>query len=140
MVDPNRMAISYGIEDLEEGILDQSVVANIKTLLSDTREKVTLRAVLQNYVCAVLGVHDPNKGHNVGMVAGFVVKLYLPLLKSSLPRVESKLVQGLDRVLLSGENILSGVYDAVSTHSKNASQFKSSSEAEAQAVLWCALS
>ena len=136
VVDSNGVAVRNGIQDLEKGILDQSIITNIETLLGDAREEITLGAVLQNDIGAILRVHNLNQRDHVGVTAGFVVELDLSLLEASLPRVESELVQGLDRILPSGKDILSGVYYAIRTHSENAGQFKPSGKAEAQTIFW----
>jgi hypothetical protein len=58
VVDSNRVAVFHGIQDLKESTLGQSIVAYILALLGDVGEQITFRAVLDDDVGAVNGVHD----------------------------------------------------------------------------------
>ena len=98
MVDPNRVAVVYSIQNLKKGLLDQVVITNIIPTLRDTREQVALGTVLQHNKCAIFRVHDLDQGNHIGMLAGLMVELNLTLLKSPLSWVQTNLVQGLDSI------------------------------------------
>lgn len=85
VVDSNRMAVLHGIQDLEEGALGKRIIANILALLGDVGKQITFRAVFDDNVCAVRGVHDFYQRDNVGVGTGLVVKLDFPLLELPLP-------------------------------------------------------
>lgn len=53
-----RMAVANRIQDLEKCLLGHQIVSNVAASLSDTGEQVTFRAVLEDDVCAVVGIHD----------------------------------------------------------------------------------
>jgi hypothetical protein len=129
------MAKLNGVQDLEECLLDEVVVPNIGTAFRDAREQVSLRAILQNYIGAVFGIHDFEQGDNIGMMAGLVVQLDFPLLESSLAGIQSNLVQGLDRVLDLGEDILRGVDNAVSSHTQYSGYLKPAGKQKSYSVL-----
>ena len=89
---PNGVAEVDRIQNLEEGILGHGVIVKILTFLRDTREEITFRAKLQNHKCAVKGRHYLNHGHHIGMMAGLMMELYLPLLECLLSGIQANLI------------------------------------------------
>jgi len=92
------MAVAYRIQDLEECLLGHEIVSNIMASLGNTREQITFGAVLQDHVCAVVGIHDGHQRHHVGVMACFMVKLYFPLLELALPWIQADFAQSLDGI------------------------------------------
>ena len=110
------------IQNLEERILGHGVIVQILTFLRYTREEITFRAELQDHKCAVVGRHYLNHGHYIRMVAGLMVKLYLPLLECLLSGIQANLVQSLHSVRDIRVDIDRCVYDSIGTHSQYARQ------------------
>lgn len=52
VVDAQGVAVSNGVQDLEECTSGKFVIAGIPSALSDVGEQIAVGAVLQNYVCA----------------------------------------------------------------------------------------
>ena len=98
MVYPKRMAKTYTVQYLEECLLDQVVISNVVAPLGYTREQVAFGAVFKHNESTVIRIHNLHQRHHIGMVASLMVELYLPLLKSSLSRIQADLVQSLDRI------------------------------------------
>ncbi len=86
----------------------------------DTRKKVTFRAKLQHDEDGIASVHDLKEGNHIGMMAGFVVQLNLPLLEFALPMVQTNLVQGLDGVGHIGRLVDRGVHHAIRSYPDDA--------------------
>ena len=118
VVNPNGMAEVDRIQNLEERILGHGVIVKILTFLRYTREEITFGAKLQNHKCAVVGRHDLNHGHHIGMMAGLMMKLYLPLLECLLSGIQANLIQSLNRVRDIRVDIDRCVYDTIGTHSQ----------------------
>lgn len=53
VIDAHGVAVSNGIQDLEESSSGKLVITGIPSALSDVGEQVAIRAVLQNYICAL---------------------------------------------------------------------------------------
>lgn len=98
VVDSNRMAVLHGIQDLEEGPLDQILIANVLALLSDVREQVTFRAVLHYNVSAIRSIHDLDEGDYIRVSTRLVVELDFSLLELPLPGFKPDLVECLDGI------------------------------------------
>jgi hypothetical protein len=92
VVDSDRMAVLYGIQDLEKGALDQVFVADILALLGDVGEQVTFWAVFHYDISAVRSVHDLDQRDYVWVCTSLVVKLDFPLLELPLARLKANLV------------------------------------------------
>jgi hypothetical protein len=113
------MAVLYGIQDLEESSLDKIIIANILALLSDVREQITFRAVLNYDISAVGSVHDLDQRDYIGMSTGLVMELDFPLLELSLARLKAKLVECLHGIWNVGLDIHGCVNNAVCSYTKN---------------------
>lgn len=122
MIYPNRMAEVDRIQNLEERILGHGVIVKILTFLRYTREEITFRAKLQDHKCAVVGRHYLNHGHHIGMMAGLMMKLYLPLLECLLSGIQANLVESLHRVRDIRIDIDRCVYHTISSYSQYARQ------------------
>lgn len=128
VVDSNGVAILYGIQNLEKGPLRKSVVSNVLALLRDIGEEVTFRAVLNDHIGAVRGIHDLYQGNHIGVGAGLVVELDLPLLELLLPRLQAKLVESLDGIGGVGVDVQSGVHYSIGANTENSGELQSSSQ------------
>lgn len=103
MVDSQAVAVLHGIQDLEEGAPDKSIITHISPFFGDIREEVSLWAVFQHNIGAVLVVDNLQHGHYVRVGRGSIVELDLPgleLLLSAIQRLSIwvGLAQGLNCV------------------------------------------
>ncbi len=126
MVDPNGMTILDGIQNLQEGMLGQLIVAHEPALLGDVGEQVTLGTELNHDESAIRAVQNADQRHNIGVLAGLVVQRDLSSLKASLSGIQSDLWQGLDRKWDMGQDVDGLVNDSISTDSKDRNKFQSS--------------
>ena len=125
MVDPNGMTILDGIQNLQEGMLGQLIVAHEPALLGDVGEQVTLGTELNHDESAIRAVQNADQRHNIGVLAGLVVQRDLSSLKASLSGIQSDLWQGLDRIGDIGQDVDGLVNDSISTDSKDRDKFQS---------------
>jgi hypothetical protein len=80
VIDAQRVAMLDSIEDLEEDLLGQLVVANILSALRDIQEEVALGAIFKNDEDAVRVVHDLEHRDHIAVRGGLVVETDFPLL------------------------------------------------------------
>lgn len=128
MIDSNRMAVLHGIQDLEEGSLDQILVANVLALLGDVREQVTFWTVLHYNIGAIRSIHDLDEGDYVWVRTRLVVELDFSLLELPLTGLKPDLVECLHGIGNIGLDVHGCVDDSISSNSEDASQLKSSSK------------
>jgi hypothetical protein len=126
VVDSNGVAIFNGIQNLEEGALGHGIITDILALLSDVGEEIALWAVLDDNICAVGRIHDLDERDNIGVGAGLVVQLDLPLLELPLARLKTNLVERLYGIGDVGLDVDGRVDDAVGSNTKDASQLETS--------------
>jgi hypothetical protein len=110
------MAKLNRVQDLQECSLGHIIISVIMATFSDTRKQVTFGAKLQHDKDGIASVHDLKEGNHIGMMAGFVVQLNLPLLEPALPMVQTDLVQGLDGVGHVGRLVDGGVHHAIRSY------------------------
>jgi hypothetical protein len=122
------MAVLHGIQDLEEGPLDEIIIADVLALLSDVRKQVTFWAILDDNVGAIWGIHDLDQGYYIGMSAGLMVELDLTLLELALTGLKTNLVECLHGIRNVCLDVHGCVDDTICSHSKNAGELKPSSE------------
>ena len=113
MVYPDGMAEVDGVQYLQECLFDQEVIANVVATFGYTRKEITFRAVFQDDIGAIYGIHDLDQRNHVGMMARVVMQLHLPLLKSSLSRIQSNFIQGLHCIWNPGMYVESFVHHSV---------------------------
>lgn len=118
--DAHGMAVLDGVQDLDKSALDHGIVPHKLALLGDVGEQVTFRAVFNDNIGAVWGVHDFDQGNHVGMGTGLVVELDLPLLELALTRFQTDLVQGLDGIGHVGLDVHGCVHDSIGSDTENA--------------------
>jgi hypothetical protein len=128
VVDSNGVAVLDGIQNLKEGALGHGIIPNVLALLGDVWEEVALWAVFNDDICAVGRVHDLDERDNIGVSAGLVVQLDLPLLELPLARLKTNLVERLYGVGDVGLDVDGSVDNAVGSNTKDASQLEASSE------------
>lgn len=122
VVDSNRMAVLHGIQDLEEGALDQILVANVLALLSDVREQVTFWAVLHYNISAIRSIHDLDERDYIWVCTRLVVELDFSLLELPLSGLKPDLVECLHGIWNVGLNVHGCVDNSVSSNSEDSSQ------------------
>jgi hypothetical protein len=91
VVDPNGMTELDGIQNLQESMLGQMIVAHEPAVLGDVREQVTLGAEFDHNEGAVRAFQDAQEGHNIGMVTCLIVQSDLSSLEAALPGIQSSL-------------------------------------------------
>lgn len=126
MVNSYGMAILYSIQDLEKSSLGESIVTNVLPSFCDVREKIALRAVLNDNICAVRRVHDLNQGNHIRVSTGLVVQLDFSLLELSLARFQAELVESLHGIGSVGLKVHGCVHYSIGAYSKDAGQLQSS--------------
>src|SRR5258705_10950433 len=99
------MAELDGIQNLQESMLGQVVVADEAAVLGDVGEQVTLGAELDHNKRAVRAFQDAQQGHNVGMLARLVVQSDFSSLEAALPRIQSCLGEGFHGIRDVGESV-----------------------------------
>lgn len=124
VVDSKGVAVAHGIQDLEKGAARKLFITSVSSPLGDVGKKVAVRAVFQNHVGAILGVHDFYQGNNVGMTAGPVVELNFALLEFPLAGLEVELVQGLDGILDSSVDVDGLVDGSIGTLAEDTSELE----------------
>ena len=119
MIDPNGVAVSNGVQDLQESVLGQRIVADELSSLGDVGKEVTLGAKFDDNKSAIRTIQDSHQRNDVGMLAGFVVQFNLSLLEPPLPRVESSFGQGFDGVRDVCVDIDGGVDHSICSNAEN---------------------
>ncbi len=119
MVDPQGMAILNGIQNLQEGMLGQLVVAHEQARLGDVGEQVTLWAKFHHDEGAVRAVQDAEQRDHIGMLASLVMESDLPALEASLSLVQSQFGQGLHGIRDVGQDVDGLVDDSIGANSKD---------------------
>lgn len=128
MVDSNGVAVLNSVQDLKESTFGPVIITNELALLSDVREEITFRAVLDDNVGAVRSVHDLNQRDNVRVRTSLVVELDLSLLKLALARLKANLVKRLHSIRDVGLEIHGGVDNSISTDTEDTSELKPTSK------------
>lgn len=127
MVDSHGMTILDGIQNLEERMFGEVIVA-VMAFLCYVREQVAFRAELQDHESTVRVGDDSQQRDNVGMLTGPVVKCYLLFLNTSLASIKTEPGQSLDGIRGVGQDIDGLVDDSKSANSKDRDKFQSSVE------------
>lgn len=140
VVDPQAVAVLDGIQDLEECALDQGIITHVSALLGDVGKQVTLGAVLQDHIGAVLVVDNLQHGDDIGVGGGGIVELDLAGLELLLAAVQGLavgvgLAEGLDGVPDAGGVVEGGVDDTVGAGAQDAAQLEGLAEEDANAGL-----
>jgi hypothetical protein len=128
VVNSDGMTVLHGIQNLKKGSLDKIIIANILALLSDVREQITFWAVLDYDISAIWGVHNLDQGDYVGVSAGLMVELDLPLLELLLPWLKANLVECFHRIWDIGVHIQCSVNNSVCSNTENASELEPTSK------------
>lgn len=105
MVDSLGMAKLDGIQNLQEGMLGQTVISNETALFGDIGKKISFRAEFENHERAIWAVEDSDQGHNVGMLTGSVMESDFSSLDATLASVQAGLGESFDGVGDAGQDI-----------------------------------
>lgn len=89
MVNTNGMTILDGIQDLQERVLGQLIVAHEPALFGDIGEQVALWAEFDHDERAVRAIQNAEERDHIGMLAGLMVKSDFPPLEPSLSGIQS---------------------------------------------------
>jgi hypothetical protein len=124
VIDPNGMAVFYGIQDLKKDSLGKIILTDILATLGDIVEQITLRAKLQNDIDTVGVVDDLQHRYHIRMCGCEVVKTYFPGLECHLSTIQGsavgvELAEALYGISNAGLGIQGRVHDAIGTCSEN---------------------
>lgn len=117
VVDPDGMAELDGIQDLQESMFGELVVAHKPAMFSDVREQVAFGAELHYNERAVRALEDAQQGHDIGMLARLIVKSNFPSLEAPLPGVQTSLGEGFHGIWDVGESVDGLVDHSISANS-----------------------
>lgn len=78
VVDPKRVAVLDGIEQLKEDLLDEVVITEVSTAVEDLCEQVTIASVIHNDVGAVVILDNAVESDDVRVGGCKLVERYLP--------------------------------------------------------------
>lgn len=127
MVDSQGMAILDRIQDLEERMFGQVIIA-VLAFVCDVREQVAFRTEFEDHKSAVGVGDDSQERDHVGMLAGPIVKGYLAFLYTSLSSIETEPGKSLHGVGDVGQDINGLVHNTKGANSKDRDKFQSSVE------------
>lgn len=122
------MAELYGVQNLEKCTLDHGIVAYVLALLGDVGEQITFRAVFDDNVGTVWGIHDLDQRDNIGMSAGLMVELDLSLLEFPLARLKTDFVKCLYCIWDASLDVHGCVHHSIGSDSKDTGELESSSK------------
>jgi len=131
------MAELDGIQNLKESSPSKLIVTHKQALLGDVTEQIAFGAILKHNVYAVLGRDNRDQRDNIGVSASLVMELDFPCLELLLARFQTNLVQGLNRIRDTGENVYGGVDYAIGTYSQDSHKPVLLSKHQANTILWC---
>lgn len=113
------------IQDLQEGMLGQLIIAHESALFGDVGEKITLGTVFDHDKGAVRAVKNAEQGYHIGMLARLVMKSNLSSLEAPCPGIQSGFGESLDRVSDVGQDVDGLVDHSIGTNSKDRDKFQS---------------
>lgn len=140
VVDTNGVAIHDCVQDLQKSTSGKKIITDKVASFRDAGEQVAFGTKFNDHKGAVKAIHDANQRHHIGVTAGQVVELDLPLLELALSGVESELVEGLHGVGDVGVNVDGGVDDSIGAHAQDAGELQAVCEQQAQPVFGLAAS
>ncbi len=73
MVDSKPVAVRNSVQDLKKGILCSNIISHIPTSLCNIGKEISFRAILHDDIGMLTGIHDPQKGDNVGVRGNLVM-------------------------------------------------------------------
>lgn len=124
VVDADGMAVHDSIQDLKKSLLGEKIITNKVASFRYAGEQVAFWTEFNDHERTVDAVHDADQRHNIGMTAGLVVELDLPLLELALSGIETEFIEGLHRVWNVGMNVDGSVDDPVCSNSQDARQLQ----------------
>ena len=68
------MAVFNRIEQLQEDVLDELILAKVPALVEDLGEEVTVLAIVHNDVSEIFAIDDTLEGDDVGVSGGELVE------------------------------------------------------------------
>ena len=77
MINTQRVAVFNCIEQLQEDVLDEVILAKVPALVEDLGEEVTILAIVHNDICEILVLYDAVEGNDVGVSRGKLVGMDL---------------------------------------------------------------
>lgn len=128
VIDIQRMAIVYCVEQLKENLPNQVVLTKISAVVQDLREEITVAAVVHDDPCVLLVFNDAMKGHNSWMCRGQLMKsdltdVQLPLA-SCAPLVRMRETFHCVRGGVGRIGVDSAIHDAVAAITEDFDEFQ----------------
>ena len=68
------MAIFNRIEQLQENVLDEFILAKVPALVEDLGKEITILAIVHNDICEIFVLNDTMEGNNIWMSGGKLVE------------------------------------------------------------------
>ena len=81
MVDSKPVAVGNAIQNLKKCIFGSNIIPHIPTSLCDITKEIPFRAVFHNNVGVITGIHNPQKGDNVGVCGNLIMQTHFGLLE-----------------------------------------------------------
>jgi len=131
VVNTERVAVFHCVEQLEEDVLDESIVSEITATMQDLGEEIVVRCIVHDDVGMISLINDAMEGDHARVGRGELVECYFADVDLSLARgLVARGDEALDSVgLLTGgvASVDSTIYDAVSTNTQNFDKFQGTS-------------
>jgi hypothetical protein len=74
MINTQRVAVLNRIEQLQEDVLDEFILAKVPALVEDLGEEVTVFAIVHNDICEIFVLNNTMEGNDVGVSGGELVE------------------------------------------------------------------
>lgn len=141
MVDSQTVAVLHGIQDLEKGPPNKSIITHVCTSLGNIGEEVSLRTIFEDDKRAFQVIHNLEHRNYVRMDRGCVMKLDLSGLKIPLSLVQRLsiwivFIQGLHRIPGQSVVVEGRVDDAVRTSPQDGLQLQRFAKEQTYPGFW----
>jgi hypothetical protein len=77
VINTQRVAVFNRIEQLQEDVLDEFILAKVPALVEDLGEEVTILAIVHNDICEIFVLNDTMEGNDIWMGGGKFVETNL---------------------------------------------------------------
>lgn len=74
MINTQRVAVVNRIEQLQENVLDEFILAKVPALVEDLGEEVTILTIVHNDICEIFVLNNTMEGNDIGVGGGKLVE------------------------------------------------------------------
>jgi hypothetical protein len=74
MINTQRVAVVNCIEQLQEDVLDEFILAQVPALVEDLGEEVTILTIVHNDICEIFVLNNTMEGNDIGVGGGELVE------------------------------------------------------------------